>query len=152
MDFNSMVIAREDKDWLFYGSGLIDTLRISATLGYPVMSGSIAGYNNFNDDRYLHMVKSVVNRVTLASKPGKSAYLVDANGALLEWQQQALQTRMTFDAHVILDFTLSHADNCTLVDGKGQIVRADSHSKEQHHYQTLSAGYAAFLLNCKADH
>ena len=152
MDFNSMVIAREDKDWLFYGNGLIDTLRINATQGYPGINGSVAGYNNFNDDRYLHLLKADVNRVTLASRPGTAPYLVDANGALLVWQQQALKTKMTFEAHVMLDFTLSHAGNCTLSDRKGRIVRADKRGKDQHHYQTQSAGRASFLLNCKAEH
>lgn len=152
MGFNSMVIAREDKDWLIYGNGLIDTLRINAKQGYPDINSSVAGYNNFNDDRYLHLLNSAVNRVTLASRPGNVPYLVDANGALLEWQQQALKTTMTFDAHVILDFTLGHAVNCALINSKGQIVRADRHNKDQHHYQTQSAGRASFLLNCKTDH
>jgi hypothetical protein len=152
MDFNNMVIAREDKDWLFYGNGLIDTLRINSKQGYPDINSSVAGYNNFNDDRYLHLLNSAVNRVTLASRPGNVPYLVDANGALLEWQQQALKTTMTFDAHVILDFTLGHAVNCTLLNSKGKIVRADRHNKDQHHYQTQSAGRASFLLNCKTDH
>lgn len=151
MDFNSMVVAREDKDWLFYGNGLIDTLRINASQGYPAINGSVAGYNNFNDDRYLHLVPSANYRVTLAANPGTAPYLVDANGALLKWQQQAMKTHITFDAHVILDFTLSHAGDCTLSDSKGQLVRADRRNKERHHYQTQSAGRTTFRLNCGID-
>jgi hypothetical protein len=149
MDFNNAVIARDDKDWLFYGDGDVDTLRISTKLGYPSINGSIAGYTDFNDARYLHLIKSGVNRVSLASKSGNIPHLVDANGTLLKWQQQASQTRMTFDAQVILDFTLGHASYCTLYDSKERIVHADSHNKDLYHYQTQTAGRASFQLNCK---
>lgn len=152
MDFNSLVAARDDNDWLFYGGGKIDTLRINAKWGYPALNSSVAGYNSFNDDRYLHLIKSTVNRVRLASKPENAPYLIDANGALLAWQQLAGQTSMSFDSHVILDFTINHAGNCTLLDDKGNVVRADKHNKDMHHYQTQAAGRMTFKLACKADH
>jgi len=150
MDFNRSVIAREDNDWLFYGDGWIDTLRINEKLGYPGKNSSVAGYNSFNDDRYLHLIKSPVNRISLASKSGNSPYLVDANGALLEWQQQDKTTRMIFNAHVKLDFTLNHAANCMLYDEQGRTVRTDRRAKNQYHYQTQTSGRASFRLNCNS--
>lgn len=148
MDFNHSVIAREDNAWLYYGDGSIDTLRINAKWAYPNINDSVAGYNDFNVDRYLHLLKSPVNHISLASSRNNMAYLVDANGALLDWQQQARQTDMIFNAHVTLDFTLSHADHCRLSDDKGRLIRADKHSHQHYHYQTHAAGRAAFKLSC----
>ena len=152
MDFNRLVIARDGSDWLIYGDSAIDTLRIKAKWGYPDLNGSVAGYNNFNDDRYLHLVKSAAYRIAIATAPGNTPFLIDANGAVLDWQQKTRQTKMTFDAQAKLDFTLSHSGNCVLSDDKGHTVRADRHSKEQHHYQTQAAGQASFQLNCKMEH
>lgn len=148
MDFNHSVIAREDKAWLFYGNGSIDTLRINKKWGYPDINDSVAGYNDFNDDRYLHLLKSGVNQIQLAPMRKDVTYLVDANGALLDWQQQARQTRMTFNAHVILDFTLNHANHCHLYDDKGRVMRADKHRHQHYHYQTNAVGRASFKLSC----
>ncbi|WP_413438931.1 bifunctional glycoside hydrolase 114/ polysaccharide deacetylase family protein [Sulfuriferula sp. GW1] len=148
MDFNHSVMAREDNDWLFYGDGQIDTLRINAKWGYPVINDSVAGYNDFNGDRYLDLVKSPVNRIALATETSEAPYLVDANGTLLNWRRQARQINMTFNSYVNLDFILDHADNCILSDEKGRIIRADSHIRQHYHYQTHAAGRATFRLNC----
>lgn len=148
MDFNHSVIAREDNSWLFYGDGQIDTLRINAQWGYPIINDSIAGYQDFNNDRYLNLVHSPVNRITLASKIDMAPYLVDANGELVEWRQQAQQTNMTFKSYTNLDFVLNHADNCNLYDAKGRIIRADYHTKQHYHYQTHAAGRTSFRLGC----
>lgn len=150
MDFNSMVIARADADWLYYGNGAIDTLRVKAMQGYPELNGSVAGYNEFNADRYLHLSKSAVNRVALQARAGNAPYLVDANGSLIDWQYHTKQTRMTFDANVVLDFTLSHGDNCVLHDAKGQVVPATRRPRKNYHYQTRAAGRASFQLSCKS--
>lgn len=150
MDFNRLVIAREDNDWLTYDNGLIDTLRIPAKMGYPAINSSVAGYNNYNDDRYIHLLKSSVNRVSLTQKPTASAYLVDANGALLEWQPQSLQTKIVFNAHVTLDFTLNHGADCVLYDRSGQRLRADKQIKTHYHYQTNASGRSTFQLKCQS--
>ncbi|WP_157662680.1 bifunctional glycoside hydrolase 114/ polysaccharide deacetylase family protein [Sulfuriferula sp. AH1] len=149
MDFNHGVMARENNSWLFYGDGNIDTLRIKATSGYPDISdANIAGYQDFNDNRYLHLIKAPVNRITLTSKPSLVPYLVDANGTLLEWQQHDGQTDMTFHAHTELDFTINHVGTCTLYDDKGRIMRPDNHTQQHYHYQTHATGRSAFRLSC----
>jgi hypothetical protein len=148
LDFNQSVIAREDKDWLFYGDGMIDTLRIDKRWGYPKLNDSVAGHNSANDDRYLHLTKSAVNRISIIATSSVTPYLVDANGTLLEWQQQNKQTRVIFDAHVSLDFTLSHDRSCVLSDDKERAVKADRQNGELHHYQTQVSGRAAFRLSC----
>ena len=147
-DFNQSVMAREDNDWLFYGDGQLDTLRTNAAWGYPQINGTIAGYQDFNQDRYLNLVKTEINRINIASKPSNIPYLVDANGVLQAWKQNVQQTDMRFNAHVKLDFTLQHADNCRLFDHQGHIVRADKHTQQQYHYQSHAAGQHTYKLNC----
>lgn len=149
MDFNQSVIAREGNDWLFYGDGAIDTLRIDPVVGYPAANDSIAGYKDFNAARYLHLIKSPVNRVTLTPQAA-AAYpaLIDANGALLTWQQQDRQTDMTFNSYVDLDFTLKQSNTCILYDDKGHTVHPFEHNQQIYHYQTHAAGRYSFHLRC----
>ena len=148
LDFNNSVMAKSEKGWLFYGDGDIDTLRLDMRMGYPVMNGTIAGYSNFNRDRYVHLVKSDVNIITLDDAPANSPYLADANGALLSWQQQGGQTLMTFNAYMTLDFTLHHAPDCTLYDEHGHVLQPDRHEGHHYHYQTHATGHTRFRLGC----
>lgn len=148
LDFNQSVIARADKDWIFYGNGAIDTLRINKQWGFPLINDGVAGYNDFNEDRYLHLVKAKFNRIPLTSKPGNSTYLLDANGELIDWQQHGKRLNITFHANIKLDFTLSHSSRCNLFDDKEQKIRAESHSNQHHHYKTNVTGRATFHLNC----
>jgi len=152
LDFNHSVMARDDNDWLFYGDGLIDTLRMHAKNGYPSMNDSLAGYNDFNEERYLHLVNVKVNRVTLTAKSTHEPFLIDANGSLISWQKNARQIRMTFDSPAVLDFTLGHSDHCRLFDVNGQLLRVDYRSGVKHHYQTRVTGRASYQLNCTMDH
>lgn len=148
LDFNNSVMARADDGWLFYGDGDIDTLRLDARMGYLMMNGSIAGYSDFNKDRYVHLVKSPVNVIKLTNKPASLPYLMDANGTLLDWRQQDGQTLMTFNAYVVLDFTLNHAHTCTLYDEHGRVVQPDRHAGQSYHYQTHATGHTRFRLGC----
>jgi hypothetical protein len=150
LDFNSMVAARDGSDWLFYGNGAVDTLRINASWGYPGSSSTSAGYTDYNDVRYLHLRAAPVQRIALVAKPLNREYLVDANGSLLEWRQQSQQTYMTFDANVVLDFTLHHAATCRLFEASGTQLHADKRKADSFHYQTRSAGRASFKLDCAA--
>jgi hypothetical protein len=152
IDFNSMVIARDDKDWLIYGDGSIDTLRINATQGYPVLNGTVAGFNEFNADRYLHLIKSPVNRVSLSSRVSRLPYLVDANASLLLWEQTSQKTEMSFDGHVQLDFTINHDSGCLLFDELGKIIHPLNHVQQQYHYQGPTSGRFGFNLACKQKH
>ncbi len=148
MDFNQSVMARADGNWLFYGDGAIDTLRIDPQLGYPAVNDSVAGYKDFNDVRYLNLIGSAVNRITLEPKTAAQASLVDANGALVAWRQQGRQTIMSFDAYVNLDFTLRQPGTCLLYDQKGFIVRPAGHNNQQFHYHTHATGRHSFRLSC----
>ncbi|WP_124951508.1 bifunctional glycoside hydrolase 114/ polysaccharide deacetylase family protein [Sulfuriferula thiophila] len=148
VDFNHSVMTREDNNWVFYGDGQIDTLRINSKWGYPALNGTVAGYTDFNNDRYLNLVKASTNRVELTSTPDRAPYLIDANGTLADWQLHAQQIDMTFYSHVDLDFTLMHSNTCSLRDDKGQIIRADKHTQQQYHYQTHVHGRATYHLSC----
>ncbi|MEQ1668818.1 MAG: hypothetical protein ABL868_10225, partial [Sulfuriferula sp.] len=148
MDFNHSVMARDDNDWLFYGNGQLDTLRINTNWGYPQVNDSVAGYQNHNQDKYLNLVKTDINRIQLASEPNDRPYLVDANGVLSAWQQNARRTDIRFNAQVKLDFTLNHADNCRLYDDQGRVVSADKHTQQQYHYQSHAAGQHTYKLSC----
>ncbi|MHB8848905.1 MAG: hypothetical protein ACYC43_10730, partial [Burkholderiales bacterium] len=117
-------------------------------LGYPAVNDSVAGYKDFNDVRYLNLIGSAVNRITLEPQPAAQASLVDANGALVAWRQQDRQTDMSFDAYVSLDFTLRQPGTCLLYDQKGFIVRPASHNNQQFHYHTHATGRHSFRLRC----
>ncbi len=148
MDFNNSVMARADGLWLFYGDGAIDTLRIDRKSGYPVLNDSIAGYKDFNDVRYLNLVRSATNRIELQPQAPDMPALIDANGALLAWQQHGDQADMSFHAYVDLDFTLNHGDTCVLYDQNGLAVRPSDHTQNSYHYQTHAAGRYTFRLRC----
>lgn len=148
IDFNHSVMARDGDNWLFYGDGQLDSLRINNTSGYPLINNSVAGYQDFNQDRYLNLAKTAVNHIQLTSKSSDMPYLVSANGTLQAWQQQPQQIEMTFNAYVKLDFTLNHADSCRLYDEQGHVIHANSHIQQQYHYQTDATGQHTYKLSC----
>jgi polysaccharide biosynthesis protein PelA len=148
MDFNNSVMARQGNDWLFYGDGSIDTLRISSKLGYPKLNDSVAGYIDFNGDRYLHLVHAAANRISLAAKQKNVPFLADANGELLDWKQQAGDIEMTFKAYTALDITLANTHHCVLKDENGHVIPADRPVGQYSHYKTHATGRATFKLGC----
>jgi hypothetical protein len=148
LDFNQAVMARDQAGWLYYGAGQIDTLRVQAQWGYPQRNASVAGYNDYNQDRYLHLVKMTPNRIVLVSQPEPGAYLIDANGILLDWQRQGRDIEMSFSSHVALSFTLNQPDGCRLFDRDGQPVRPARQSQQHYHYQTHGTQRSRFRLGC----
>jgi hypothetical protein len=148
LDFNQGVIARSDKEWFFYGDGSIDTLRIDKKWGYPAMNDGVAGYNDVNDSRYVHLLSAGVNRLSLMNQKSDSVYLFDANAKLIDWQANGAQLKLTFQANVALDFTFHHSAHCSLYDDHGIKIQSDSHLNQLYHYQHNGIGRNNFHLTC----
>jgi polysaccharide biosynthesis protein PelA len=148
LDFNQSVIAHADKEWFFYGDGSIDTLRIEKKWGYPTINDGVAGYNEFNDSRYVHLAKAEVHRVPLVSQEGDTVYLFDANAKLIDWQKNNGQIKLSFNANVALEFTLHHAAHCSLYDDKKVKIRPDTHLNQLFHYKHNAIGRSSYFLTC----
>jgi hypothetical protein len=148
-DFYHAVMAYDGHDWLFYGNGAIDTLRIPQSWGYPANSSTIAGYHDDNTDRYLSLVHAPVVNIDLQPTPAAGIRLIDANGTLNAWQKQGNTINLTFDSFAALDFTLQHPSSCQLSDRQGHTIAPDRQFQQQYHYQTHASGHVRLQLSCQ---
>jgi hypothetical protein len=130
LDFRRMVVARAGNAWIVRGNGALRELRASPGLGYPDPGASrgVAGYSNYNGQRYLHLTGDVA-RIVFTPRPPRAPYLAEANGRITRFERDGASLRFGLAGHLPLTFALGnvagcgvHADGRTL-QGQGNDIR-----------------------------
>jgi hypothetical protein len=112
-DFHKIVVAREGDAWRVRGLDHLQALRIPQSMGYPdLLAGSnIAGFNDFQEMRYLHVVGNET-RFSLKDTAPTVPYLVDANAAIKQFERTPSGFRIQLSGHVPLAFSINATNNC----------------------------------------
>jgi hypothetical protein len=126
--FESAGLARAGEGYLARGYGLDQELRIPAALGYPDLerSRNIAGYEDFDGRRYIHLGPGGEARLYLQPAAPRRPFLRSANGLVqaLTRTPDALDLRLA--AQVPLVFTLANAKGCRIrIDGRDRANTPD---------------------------
>ncbi len=120
VDFESAgMAASADGDILARHYGHDQEIRIPLSVGYPDLSRSrnIAGYDDFGNQRYVHLGPGGNAALYLQDSPPHEPYLRSANGVVRALTRAPGQLTLTLRAQVPLDFTLGNAARCrTQVD------------------------------------
>ncbi len=123
-------------------------IRIPLSIGYPALSRSrnIAGYDDFGNQRYVHLGPGGNATLYLQDSPPREPYLRSANGVVRALTRAPGQLTLTLSAQVPLDFTLGNAARCrTRVDR--QIRRGDIEPRHAVHF-ALKAHRARIQVSC----
>jgi uncharacterized protein (TIGR01370 family) len=107
VDFNRTVVARDGDSWLVRNSGILREFRISENLGVPDMmsSSNIAGFSDYEKNRYIHMGPEGEARFRLVDTPISVPYVVDANAALTDIERTGGNLTYAFEGHTPLSLT-----------------------------------------------
>lgn len=114
-EFNDIVIAKtSNQQWIIRGLSSLQELRIPQSMGYPDFNASpqIIGFNDYNDQRYLHAAGTDIQLALTPQKPTQ-AYLIDANGQAAAFQRNNNGFKLTLTSYVEPKFRVQ-SDNCAL--------------------------------------
>lgn len=127
--FADVVVARHANGWRIRGLNAIRELRLPAAAGVPDLKKSVgvAGYNQHNDQRYIHAAGTDVELIT-RPRAQKIPYLISANAPLIKADRKNHQLHLSFMPQVALKVELANGRNCRLLRNGKQVGRS-SHSK-----------------------
>jgi polysaccharide biosynthesis protein PelA len=126
--FESAGLARFGAGFLARGYGLDRELRLPVALGYPDFerSRNVAGYDDFDGRRYIHLGPGGEAQLYLRATPSRQPYLKSANGLIEALGREPETLALTLEAQVPLAFTLGNATRCrTRIDGRERPGTAD---------------------------
>ncbi len=119
--FESAGLAIDGRCFLARGYGRDQELRIPVSLGYPDLADSrnVAGFDEFNGSRYVHLGPGGEASLILQAAPPREPYLESANGLIEVLERKAGTLEMNLRARVPLAFTLANATGCrTQINGR----------------------------------
>ncbi len=113
--FADVVVARHSEGWRVRGLDAIRELRLPEAAGVPDLekSNSIAGYNSYNGQRYIHASAANIELVTGTHRE-KRPYLISANAELTFATREKGQLQLSFAPQVALDIKIANAGKCQL--------------------------------------
>ncbi len=116
VDFEHAGLARTPEGFLARGYGLDQELRIPADLGYPDLTRSrnIAGFDDANGQRYIHLGPGDQALLVLSPKPPGSPYLISANGLIEGLKRAPGRLQLHLRAHVPLAMLLGNMRDCEI--------------------------------------
>ncbi len=131
--FENVVVARDGGGWRIRGLDAIHELRLPIAAGVPDMerSNGVAGFNQHNDQRYIHTDNSSVE-LFIRSQSKIIPYLISANAPLINATHEKGQLHLSFMPEVALEVDIANAGKCHLLhNGKrmGKSSRSNNTTK-----------------------
>ena len=148
-DFAQVSVARTAAGWRIRGTDNIHTLRIPGSMGSPQIDASTAvgGFKRQGDVTYIHLAANAAELVLAPTEP-TTVRLISANAQLQSVQKVTSGYRWDLIGHVPLEFTLAHADRCT-VTAEGRVLKPRRTSDELDHYKIASHAARPIEATCR---
>ena len=113
-DFHDLAIAREDGGWRIRGNGDLRTLRVSGAVPQLANAAGVAGYNDGQEGRYVHLTGGSTWFETTTETGIERPRLVDANARLADWRAEGNALNFSLKGYVPLEFSLSMPPGCSV--------------------------------------
>jgi hypothetical protein len=148
-DFAQVSVARTATGWRVRGADNIRTLRIPRTMGLPQIDASTAvgGFKRQGDVTYIHLAADAAE-LALAPREPTTVRLVSSNARVQSVEKITSGYRWSLIGHVPLEFTLAHAQRCT-VTAEGRILKPRRSSDGHDHYQIASHAARPIEATCR---
>jgi polysaccharide biosynthesis protein PelA len=127
--FESAGLARVGGGFLARGYGLDQELRLPAALGYPDLerSRNVAGYDDFDGRRYIHLGPGDEAQLYLQAAPPRRPFLRSANGLIVELARTPETLDLRLEAQMPLALSLGNARDCRIrIDGRERVGKPDA--------------------------
>ena len=147
--FQSAGLASAGGGFLARGYGPDQELRIRASLGYPDLarSSNVAGYDDFDGSRYIHLGPGGEALLFLAPAPPREPYLESANGLIDALRRAPGTLDLRLHSRVPLAFALGNTARChTRIDGRMRRGHTDAHGLVSFE---LAAHRAHIVVSCR---
>lgn len=115
LDFERLVIARQDGHWLVRNYGDMLTLRLPPSLGHPNLASSrnVAGYTRAgNGEIYVHLVPGSEARLALGGNPAPLPRVETANATVRRYEVQGSRVRIALDGEVPVTVRIHQPSSC----------------------------------------
>ncbi|SFV70189.1 Extracellular Matrix protein PelA [hydrothermal vent metagenome] len=115
MDMYDVSVAHEKNRWLFSGMRDLKTVRFEDYNGSFDLSASknVAGFSHFEKHTYVSLgTQDYALIVTEPSSRHKQAYMIEANGKLIDFQQKGRKKIYKFEGHMPLHITAEVPRGC----------------------------------------
>lgn len=128
LDFNRTVLARTPEGWLVRNGGRLRELRLPSVLGYPSLEAgaNIAGFNEHNGERYIHLGPGGTGVIKLRKKADEKPYIARVNGTLNKLERTGRGMSFTLSGSTALELILENAGQCTLFSGDRALAPVSS--------------------------
>ena len=148
-DFAQVSVARTAAGWRIRGADNIHTLRIPSSMGLPQVDASTAvgGFKRQGDVTYIHLAANAAELILAPTEP-TTVRLISANAQLQSVQKVTFGYRWDLIGHVPLEFTLAHAERCT-VTAEGRVLKPRRSSNGQDHYQIANHAARPIEATCR---
>ena len=137
-------------NWVVHNTGPLRTLRIPKSLGYPDAQSNIgvSGYNEANEDRYLHLSGESA-KFRFSNQPPENTQLASANAKLVTWKPEGEnRTRLRFTGHTNVDFSVHSTSACSLTLPKSAPIKVSS-KNQQVRFKLTTRDTGNAILVCK---
>ncbi|MCR9192131.1 MAG: endo alpha-1,4 polygalactosaminidase [Gammaproteobacteria bacterium] len=149
IDFNQLMISKQNGGWLILTHDDLREMRVPTTMGYPdlINSRHVIGYNDYQNNHYVHLAPGGESFLKLTSKPPETPYLVNANARITRFSQYNKNINLTFAGHLPLQFDLANATQCVVIAGKKRLKASESPEKNQRYI--LAEKNAQVSVQCR---
>lgn len=146
-DFNHMVVARSAEGWQIKGANKLRQLRMPLSLGMPELSQGIAGFNQYNNSRYVHLAQADAT-IRLARAASAVPYLVSANAKITSITRTDKRMQLGLQGHVPIQFELSMPSGCE-VSAEGVPLRSSSYQGKVGRFAVSADVIKKLRVDCK---
>lgn len=118
LDFNDFVVARTPQGYRFRGNGDLRTIRLAnAPYMNLAQSNLIAGFNEHNQQNYVHLTQSNSD-IVLQQNTTTLPYIESSNAFIKNFNRQGNDLFFDLTGYQAIQLTLANAAQCQLKQGK----------------------------------
>ncbi len=124
LDFNRTVVARTFDGWLVRNGGALRELRLPSAMGFPQLDAgaNIAGFNEHNGERYVHLGPGGMAEIRLREKADGKPYVSRVNGSLSKFARNGRGVSFTVTGMTAMELVMENAGRCTVFSGNRALV------------------------------
>ncbi len=117
LDYYQIKIGRYGSAWTFYSQGDLRELRSQFSLGYPDFKHSVnvIGFQENNDDRYIHLGPHRFTVLHYQSQKPTEPYLVEANARVTHFSRGLKTLDIQFRGHMPLQMKIANVNHCSVI-------------------------------------
>ncbi len=151
LDFQRLVIARDERDWIIRGTVHLRELRSDPSWGYPDLTRSrgVVGYADHQADRYIHLSGDTEVRLALTSRPPATPFLREADASVRDWRQTRDHVEFSFRESRPVRYALDHAERCRVSRGPAQRADIINPPKAAGRGRTEGNGTSTLTISCR---